>query len=133
MTEMTNDWYSPEASTFGDRLQAAREAAGLSQESLAKRLGVKTKTLRNWEEDIAEPRANRLTMMAGVLGVSITWLLHGEGEGIDAPEETPSVDPGVLDLLGEVRALQVQMRGNAERLARLEKALRRKLNEGSNG
>ena len=44
-------WFSDDAATFGDRLTAARESAGLGQEELARRIGVKPSTLRSWEED----------------------------------------------------------------------------------
>ena len=53
------DWYGPEAATFGDRVAAAREQAGMTQAALAKRLGVRLPTLRAWEDDRSEPRANR--------------------------------------------------------------------------
>ena len=71
---MSNDdmnWYGPEAATFGDRVAAAREAAGMTQAQLARRLGVKKTTLTGWEQDLSEPRANKLTMMAGLLNVSM--------------------------------------------------------------
>jgi len=77
------NWYSEDAATFGDRLAAAREAAGLSQKAMAERLGVKMGTYRNWEDDASEPRANRLTLLAGMLGVSMRWLMTGEGQGPD--------------------------------------------------
>ncbi|MEL7092798.1 MAG: helix-turn-helix transcriptional regulator, partial [Pseudomonadota bacterium] len=75
-----DDWYSPDASTFGDRVAGAREKAGLSQTELAKRLGIRVATLRAWEDDLSEPRANRLSIMAGLLNVSMMWLINGEGE-----------------------------------------------------
>ena len=78
------DWYGPEAATFGDRVAAAREQAGMTQAALAKRLGVRLATLKSWEDDHSEPRANRLSMLAGLLNVSMRWLISGEGEGIDA-------------------------------------------------
>ena len=53
----------------------------MSQSKLAKRLGVKLKTLKGWENDVSEPRANKLSMMAGMLNVSLLWLLSGEGDG----------------------------------------------------
>lgn len=126
----TTDWYSAEAATFGDRMAGAREAAGLSQKGLAKRLGVKLKTIKSWEDDLAEPRANRLQMLAGMLGVSLMWLLTGEGDGIAAPGESEPIDTECRRILQEVRELKTQMRGAAERLGRLEKALTQALAEG---
>ena len=76
MNAQTEDgWYDPNATTFGDRVAGAREQAGMSQADLAKRLGVKLKTLKSWEDDLSEPRANKLSMMAGMLNVSLLWLL----------------------------------------------------------
>jgi transcriptional regulator with XRE-family HTH domain len=124
---MTENWYGPEAATFGDRVAAAREAAGMTQEQLAKRMGIKLKTLRAWEDDLSEPRANKLSMMAGMLNVSIMWLLNGEGDGLEAPEETLELPIEIADILTEMRELRSQMKGQVERLARLEKNLRQKL------
>src|SRR3546814_11607612 len=59
----------------------AREAAGLSGAQAARRLGVKTATWQGWENDRAEPRSNKLLMIAGAFGVSPTWLLGGYGDG----------------------------------------------------
>lgn len=72
------DWYGPEAATFGDRIAAARDAAQMTPEQLARRLGVKLRTLQNWENDLSEPRANKLSMISGLLNVSMIWLLTGE-------------------------------------------------------
>ena len=45
MTDVAEtNWYSDDAATFGDRIAAAREAQSLTQKSLAKKLGVATKT-----------------------------------------------------------------------------------------
>ena len=71
--------YSDETSTFGDRLVLARETVGMDQAQLARRLGVRLQTLRNWEEDRAEPHANKLQMLAGMLNVSMVWLMSGTG------------------------------------------------------
>ncbi len=120
-------WYSEEEATFGDRLAGAREAVGMTQSELARRLGVKLKTLRNWEEDLSEPRANKLSMASGVLNVSLRWLLTGEGEGIEAPEEDSHHAPEVKDILLEIRDIRAQMTASADRLARLEKKLRKRL------
>lgn len=127
----TGDWYSEEQATFGDRLAGAREAAGLSQKDLARKLGIKLSTLRNWEDDLNEPRANKLQMAAGVLGVSIRWLLTGEGDGPEAPDALRPLDADANAMLAEMRTLRAQMLAGAERLGQLEKRLRTLLQEAA--
>ena len=123
------DWYGPETATFGDRLSAAIEKSGMTQKLVAKRLGIKVTTLKSWEQDISEPRANRLSMLAGLLGVSIMWLLHGEGDGVEHLDNETQVTPEINDLLFEVRALQTGLLSSADKLAKLEKQLRSKLKD----
>jgi len=128
MTEMhADEWYSEEAATFGDRLAAARDDAGLSQAALADRLGVKEATMAAWENDLKEPRANRLQMLSGMLNVSITWLLTGKGEG---PTETETIPTEIGEILTEMRELRVKMLKSSEKLAQLEKSLRKALQDG---
>ena len=109
------------------RSAAAREGAGLSQKDLAKRLGVKLKTVVGWENDISEPRANRLQMLAGLLNVSLMWLLNGEGEGVDPPGGEPVLARDARAILLEMRDLRGDIDAAADRLARLEKQMRRYL------
>lgn len=133
MDDETHDWYSPEASTFGDRVAGARDQAGMTQQQLAKRLGVRLATLRAWEDDLSEPRANRLSIMAGLLNVSMMWLMNGEGEGVDGPNETTPVAPDMRDLLTEMRDLRADLLARAEQVGRLEKRLRTALQDPGNG
>ena len=118
-------WYGEEVATFGDRLAAAREIADMSQAKFAKRLGVKKSSLQAWEDDLSEPRANKLSMMAGVLNVSLVWLLTGEGDGPEGPDE--ALDHDIKSILGEIRSIKADMRQATDKLARLEKRLRNKL------
>ena len=120
MTEA--NWYSDETATFGDRLAAAREAANLTSKDLAHRLGVSAKTLENWENDVSEPRANRLTMLSGILNVSLPWLMTGEGQGVSPDAEPLAGDAS--DILAEMRQLRAEMTRAATRLGVLEKRLR---------
>jgi transcriptional regulator with XRE-family HTH domain len=129
MTDDNTDWYGADSATFGDRLAAAREAAGMSQNDLARRLGVKTATLRGWEEDQSEPRANRLSMLSGLLGVSLPWLLTGEGEGVDPPGDAAELSGDISAILTELRDLRADLDAKVGRLAVLEKRLRSKLKE----
>ena len=121
---LSPDWFDAETTTFGDRVTGAREAAGLGQAELAKRLGVKVKTVRGWENDQSEPRANKLSMLAGILGVSMMWLLSGQGEGLESPEEMQPVDEDMERLLLDIRQMRQEQTNLAERMGRLEKRLR---------
>ncbi|WP_299144745.1 helix-turn-helix domain-containing protein [uncultured Tateyamaria sp.] len=126
------DWYGADAATFGDRVAGAREQAGMTQKQLAKRLGVRVATLRAWEEDLSEPRANRLSMLAGLLNVSMMWLINGEGEGLDGPDEGGALNVEMRDILTEVRDLRADLLARAEQVGRLEKRLRTALAGGQN-
>jgi len=119
-----SDWYSQESATFGDRVAASREQSGLTQKELARRLGVRTSTIRNWEDDLSEPRANRLSIMAGILNVSMMWLINGQGEGMDSPPDTGEVTPDMRAILNELREIRADMVSRVEQMARLEKRLR---------
>ncbi|MCK0167170.1 helix-turn-helix domain-containing protein [Jannaschia sp. S6380] len=116
------DWYDPASTTFGDRLTGAREAAGLEVEELAERLGVKSKTIRAWEADRTEPRANRVSMLAGLTNVSLVWLMTGVGDG---PAVSPSMRDG--DLLAEVERMRRDASQLTDRLRTLEGRLRARL------
>lgn len=124
MTENNSDWYGPDAATFGDRVAGAREAGGMTQAQLARRMGLKKATLAGWENDLSEPRANKLSMLAGLLNVSIMWLLTGEGEGMATPDEMAEEALDLSGVLAELREIRATMRTNAERAARVEKKLR---------
>ncbi|GAA0286603.1 helix-turn-helix domain-containing protein [Rhodovulum strictum] len=129
MTDSTSGWYSDETATFGDRLADAREALGMTQAELARRLGVRLSTLKAWEEDRAEPRANRLQMLAGLLNVSMMWLMNGQGDGLDGPPDEATIPGDVRAILSEIREVRSQMGRLADRLAVLEKRLRSVLKE----
>ena len=115
------DWYSQDAATFGDRVAAARDAAGLSQKELARRLGVRLSTVRGWEDDRSEPRANRLSMMAGLLNVSMMWLMP--------PPDEDVMPRDMRLLLADLRTLRADLVAKAEKVARMEKSLRQILQD----
>ncbi|MDN5785577.1 helix-turn-helix transcriptional regulator [Pseudorhodobacter sp.] len=123
---MTNtqaaNWYSDDSATFGDRVAAAREGAGFSQEDLAHRLGTKLVTIQNWENDVSEPRANKLQMMSGMLNVSMRWLLTGMGEGVESPDAPANGD--LKDALVELARMRAQALALSQDIGHLEKRLR---------
>jgi transcriptional regulator with XRE-family HTH domain len=114
-----------EALTLGQRLRIAREAAGLTTADAARRLGVLKSSWQAWEADAKAPRSNRLAMMAGVLGVSPSWLLSGLGD--DPWERKASAAPAALlrDLrqtASDMATLNRRMRAIAAGLERLQRA-----------
>ncbi|WP_284165795.1 helix-turn-helix domain-containing protein [Frigidibacter sp. SD6-1] len=123
-TAPTGDgWFTDEIATLGDRLAAAREGQGMSEAEVAQRLGVRTKTVRQWEADASEPRANRLQMLAGLLGVSLRWLMTGEGEGVAPEPARPGAE--ALALIEELRAVRGGMDRLSGRIERIEERLRK--------
>ncbi|QYK43165.1 MAG: helix-turn-helix transcriptional regulator [Paracoccaceae bacterium] len=129
MTDTEQGWFSDEAATFGDRMAGAREAAGLSQEDLARRLGVRLTTVQAWEDDRADPRANRLQMAAGMLGVSIRWLLTGEGDGLDRPPAQTVLAAEAQEVLTDLARLRNALVVLSADVGRAEKRLRVLLRE----
>jgi len=128
MAESDADWFTPENSTLGDRLAGAREAAGMTRAELARRMGLKLSTIGKWEDDLAEPRANRLQMLSGLLGVSLTWLLTAEGDGPGPAADVPLRDD-LRNVLSEMRQVRTDLLREAERVGQLEKRLRSLLKE----
>jgi ribosome-binding protein aMBF1 (putative translation factor) len=90
----------PDRDTVGGRISRAREAIGLSTKDLAWRLGVKNASVKGWESDRAQPSSHRLTNLAGLLKVSLSWILHGVGIG-------PSEDDDASENAGEDVAAQI--------------------------
>ena len=84
--------------TLGQNLQAARKAKGLSQETLAERIGVSRQALGKWEKDTALPGLDNLQAAAQVLGVSVDTLL---GTGCADPAPAVTLD-AMRDLLADV-------------------------------
>jgi transcriptional regulator with XRE-family HTH domain len=106
--------------TLGGRMSLCRESAGLTVAEAASRLGVLVESWEAWERDRDVPRSNRLTMMAGLLGVSPSWLLSGQGAGPVERVDSPPEDflQAVKDASQEVAALNKRIDDLAASLQR---------------
>ena len=65
--------------SLGQRIRAARESAGFTQEALAEAVGVSRTAVARWESDDIEPKLQNLISIAELLHVSTDSLL-----GIDS-------------------------------------------------
>ena len=60
---------------MGEKLRAAREAAGLTQVELAEKVGVTQRDISNWERCKREPGVLTVKKMAQALGCSMDDLV----------------------------------------------------------
>jgi transcriptional regulator with XRE-family HTH domain len=73
--------------TFGQRLRRARLAKGLTQDEVARHLGIRRVNVTKWESDDYMPGTRRIGALAAVLEVSEDWLLSDKG---DPPAPSPT-------------------------------------------
>lgn len=77
--------------TINATIKRLREAAGLSQSELGRRLGVSYAAVQQWESGASRPRPQRIKELAQVLGVSQAVLLGLESEVASAAAPMRSV------------------------------------------
>jgi len=116
LSTKTND-----VDTLGGRLSRARDAKNSSVDQVAGLVGVEAKTLKAWESDQAAPRANRLSMLAGALGISQSWLLFGRGT---SPKEK-STSANVESIKHQLNQLKVEQQKINTEIKILEDSLRK--------
>ena len=67
------------AETFGKRVKLCRENAGLSRSALARKIGVSSSTIFNWEEGKTVPAKAGVDKVAHAFEVYAQWLRTGTG------------------------------------------------------
>ncbi len=106
-----------EAHQLGARIVEARTAMGLSGDELAHRLGVTPSTMDEWESGDQRLRSDRLVKVAGILGVSLSWLMMGHGVEPSARDtelesirsDLRATQARLADALGELATLDVRL------------------------
>ncbi|MFA0080246.1 S24 family peptidase [Vibrio artabrorum] len=77
---------------LSSKLRNKRMSLGLSQRALAKKIGVTSTSISQWEREENIPKGASLFKLANVLDVSIEWLTNGELEIKQPPEHNTPVD-----------------------------------------
>nr|WP_325304047.1 helix-turn-helix transcriptional regulator [uncultured Oscillibacter sp.] len=64
--------------SFGQRIKAAREQAGITQVELGEKVGVSGVAIMRYEKGTRQPRLEQFQRIASVLSVDVNWLMHGQ-------------------------------------------------------
>ncbi|MCM2317966.1 MAG: helix-turn-helix domain-containing protein [Pseudomonas sp.] len=75
---------------IGKRIRMAIDALGLTIRQASELTGISYSSLQNWIGEHREPRPDALITIGSRLGISIDWLLTGEGP-MRREEATPAV------------------------------------------
>ena len=102
---------------INERIKQTRKRLGYSQEILGSRVGVSRVSISQWERGENTPNGRYLNDLAAALGVTVDWLLTGEGEGAvtSAPEVISgyhNVEPAVIPQGNRIPILSYVQAGN---------------------
>jgi transcriptional regulator with XRE-family HTH domain len=106
------------AEVISMRIKETRELRGLTASELARRVGVTSTAVWNWEKNSIRPRPPMLDAIARVLGVSVSFLLTGHDE-IREVDTAPKQVPSVASILEDTTAKLAQATGLAPERIRL--------------
>lgn len=71
---------------LSERLKTLRKEAGLTQEEVAKKLGISRPAYTYWEKGEKRPTPDKLTQIASLFGVSTDYLLNSDTDDVDLSE-----------------------------------------------
>ena len=63
--------------TIGDRIREQRKYKGLSQEQLAKKIGISVMSVRRYESSDRKTTEKVLTAISSALDIDVNWLING--------------------------------------------------------
>lgn len=78
-----NPTVASDSMTFSERLKESRKRAGITQEALAKKIGVERSSVGKYESTGTIPSPDVLAKISQVLGVSTDYLLTGKNAKSD--------------------------------------------------
>lgn len=80
--------------TIGNRIQKYRKEKGMTQETLAEKLGVSAQAVSKWETDVSCPDITLLPELCRVLGITSDTLLTGNNNEVHLlpPEQRKELD-----------------------------------------
>lgn len=98
---------------FGDKIKLLRREAGLSQEDLAKKLGITQKSICNYENNTRFPKGQKIiTGLAEIFNVSVDYLIS-DNENISRNENFISSAKAEFGYKGKKEAEMILKRTSA--------------------
>lgn len=70
---------TPDLATFGGRIRYARTKCRMSQRQLAQQFDLTQGSTSLWERNESQPRLEFLPKLCSILGITLQWLLVGDG------------------------------------------------------
>ncbi|MBS7301142.1 MAG: helix-turn-helix transcriptional regulator [Eubacteriales bacterium] len=107
---------------FAENLKKLRKEKGLSQEEMAAKLNVVSRTYGSWERNEREPDFSTLCKIADFFGVSTDYILGRVPMDVEIKKETP---PELPEGVQEIRAVVSAAADQPQLDAALEAAVRR--------
>lgn len=75
--------------SFAQNLVTARKRLRMTQERLARELGITAQAISQWENEETVPELERIPQIAKALRIPIGWLLGAKGEAIELDPDGP--------------------------------------------
>ena len=72
----------------GEKIYNLRKKRGLSQDQLAKKIGVSRKTVYKWESDLALPTSENVESLCAALGVDVEYFYGSAPVKEESPDQT---------------------------------------------
>ena len=92
---------------LNQQIRKLRQARGMSQVELAKRLGVTKQSVSNWENDNIQPSVEMVVKLAEVFSVSTDYLLGLEqGEYLDVTGLSQKKIAHIRQLVDDLREMK---------------------------
>lgn len=91
---------------IGERIRELRKRKKMTQADVARKVGVSSPTITQWENNQTAPKGDNLLKVSQVLGCTPDWLISGKGHPNDIHENAEAAPrlKGLVPVINEVQA-----------------------------
>ncbi len=95
-----------DSDSFGQRLRAARVAAGLSQTALGEKVGATRQAVRTWELDLNQPQPGNIARIAQALEIDSSSLFPPPSASLTEAQRLDDVEEQMASMAAELAAMR---------------------------